>query len=136
MSLRTLPRTRLGRTGLMMAAALVVGASPAHADARPGPAGAGLPVGVAAPPVPHPGVGAAPQATIEDEEDFCGYLTGVYDYKPAYFTVRTINCGYSTTFVKAVYARGGYGLCLPVPARSSRHLGGSLFKPVEKSQLC
>jgi len=143
-------------TSLLLGAALSLGAVPAHAsdagepvdggpvDSGPvdgGPvggapvAGGDLPVGsVQGLPRPHAGVGIA--ATIEDEEAWCGYLTGVYVYKPAYFSVRTINCRYTDVFVKPVYLNGTFGTCVLVPARHSRHLGGSVVKPMEESQIC
>ncbi|WP_448630012.1 hypothetical protein [Cellulomonas soli] len=75
-------------------------------------------------------------ATIESAEEFCGFLSDIYDSKPSSFTLRTVNCRHTDVFVKGVYRNGGFGPCVLVPARHSRHLGGSLFKPLEKSQIC
>ena len=77
-----------------------------------------------------------PFATIEGEEEFCRWLTGVYVNHPTYYTVRVYNCRQTDIFVKAVYLNGTYGTCVLVPARSSRHLGGSVVKPVDNAQIC
>ncbi|MFC0716022.1 hypothetical protein [Cellulomonas biazotea] len=82
------------------------------------------------------GRGVGVQATIENEEEFCSFLSDVYVYKPAYYSVRTINCRHSDVFVKGRYLNGTYGTCVLVPARHSRHLGGSVLKPMEDSQIC
>ncbi|GIG22898.1 hypothetical protein Cch01nite_36220 [Cellulomonas chitinilytica] len=128
---------------VLLGAALCLGATPAHAsDAGPaaGPAagpvaGPDLPVETL-PGLPQPHSGVSVAATIEDEEAWCGYLTGVYVYKPAYYSVRTINCRDTDVFVKPVYLNGTFGTCVLVPARHSRHLGGSVIKPMEESQIC
>jgi hypothetical protein len=87
--------------------------------------------------VPRPRTGEVGiQATIENEEAFCGVLGGVYVSKPTWYTVRTINCRHTDVFVKGRYANGTFGTCVLVPARHSRHLGGSLLKPMEDSQIC
>ncbi|GAA3802761.1 hypothetical protein [Cellulomonas soli] len=107
--------------------------SPALADDDGPVAGTSLPVVD----LPAPEGGAAtPMATIESAEEFCGWLSGIYDSKPSSYTVRTINCRSTDVFVKGVYRAGGFGPCVLVPARHSRHLGGSLLKPIEKSQIC
>jgi len=77
-----------------------------------------------------------PFATIEGEEEFCRWLTGVYVNHPTYYTVRVYNCRQTDIFVKAVYLNGTFGTCVLVPARSSRHLGGSVVKPVDNAQIC
>jgi len=77
-----------------------------------------------------------PFATIEGEEEFCRWLTGLYVNHPTYYTVRVYNCRQTDIFVKAVYLNGTFGTCVLVPARSSRHLGGSVVKPVDNAQIC
>ncbi|WP_421734434.1 hypothetical protein [Cellulomonas sp.] len=77
-----------------------------------------------------------PLATIEDEEEFCRWLTGVYVNHPTYYTVRVYNCRTTDVFVKGVYLNGTFGTCVLVPARSSRHLGGSVVKPLDGAQVC
>lgn len=76
-------------------------------------------------------------ATIEDAEAFCGAaLGGVYVFKPTPYTVRSVNCRYSDVFVKGRFSNGTFGTCVLVPARHSRHLGGSVLKPMADAQLC
>jgi len=75
-------------------------------------------------------------ATIEDEEAFCRWLTGIYVNHPTYYTVRVYNCRHTAVFMKGVHLNGTYGTCVLVPARSSRHLGGSIIKPMENAQVC
>jgi len=87
-------------------------------------------------PVPVTGAIARPTATIEGEEEFCKWLTGVYVNHPAYYTVRVYNCRTTDVFVKGVYLNGTFGTCVRVPARSSRHLGGSVVKPLDDAQVC
>ncbi|WP_315097528.1 hypothetical protein [uncultured Cellulomonas sp.] len=82
------------------------------------------------------GVVVRPQATIEGEEAFCKWLTGVYVNHPTYYTVRVYNCRYTDIFVKGVHLNGTFGTCVLVPARSSRHLGGSVVKPIDDAQIC
>jgi hypothetical protein len=77
-----------------------------------------------------------PYATIEDEEAFCRWLTGIYVNHPTYYTVRVYNCRYTEVFVKGEYLNGTFATCVLVPARSSRHLGGSVVKPMEDAQVC
>ncbi|KQR16717.1 hypothetical protein [Cellulomonas sp. Leaf334] len=77
-----------------------------------------------------------PFATIENEEAFCKWLTGVYVNHPTYYTVRVYNCRSTDIFVKAVYLNGTFGTCVLVPARHSRHLGGSIVKPIDDAQIC
>lgn len=77
-----------------------------------------------------------PYATIENEEAFCKWLTGIYVNHPTYYTVRVINCRPTAVFVKAEYLNGTFGTCVLVPARSSRHLGGSVVRPVDNAQIC
>ena len=77
-----------------------------------------------------------PFATIENEEEFCKWLTGVYVNHPTYYTVRVYNCRQTDIFVKAVYLNGTFGTCVLVPARHSRHLGGSVVKPIDDAQIC
>ncbi|GCD20290.1 hypothetical protein ACFO3K_09960 [Cellulomonas algicola] len=76
-------------------------------------------------------------ATIEDAEAFCGpALGGVYVFKPTPYTVRSVNCRDTDVFVKGRYSNGSFGTCVLVPARHSRHLGGSVLKPMADAQLC
>ena len=86
----------------------------------------------------QPGTGGVvqPFATIEGEEEFCRWLTGVYVNHPTYYTVRVYNCRHTDIFVKAVYLNGTFGTCVLVPARHSRHLGGSVVKPIDDAQIC
>ena len=77
-----------------------------------------------------------PFATIENEEDFCKWLTDIYVNHPTSYTVRVINCRHTAVFVKAVYLNGTFGTCVLVPARNSRHLGGSVVKPIDNAQIC
>jgi hypothetical protein len=132
-STRALP---VALTSLLLGAGLSLAAVPAHASDGTGPvAGGDLSVG-ALPGLPQPRAGASVAATIEDEDAWCGYLGGVYVYKPSYFSVRTINCRSTDVFVKPVYLSGAFGTCVLVPARHSRHLGGSVVRPMEDSQIC
>ncbi|WP_456788788.1 hypothetical protein [Cellulomonas sp. P5_C5] len=84
------------------------------------------------------GTGAVvrPFATIENEEEFCKWLTGTYVNHPTYYTVRVYNCRQTDIFVKPVYLNGTFGTCVLVPARHSRHLGGSVVKPIDNAQIC
>ena len=77
-----------------------------------------------------------PFATIEGEEEFCKWLTGNYVNHPTWYTVRVYNCRQTDIFVKAVNLNGTFGTCVLVPARHSRHLGGSLVRPVDDAQIC
>ncbi|WP_156387922.1 hypothetical protein [Cellulomonas sp. Root137] len=86
--------------------------------------------------VPVTGGLVQPMATIEDEEEFCRWLTGLYVNHPTYYTVRVYNCRTTDVFVKGVYLNGTFGTCVRVPARSSRHLGGSVIKPLDDAQVC
>jgi len=86
--------------------------------------------------VPVPGGLVQPLATIEDEEEFCRWLTGLYVNHPTYYTVRVYNCRTTEVFVKGVYLNGTFGTCVLVPARTSRHLGGSVIKPLDDAQVC
>jgi hypothetical protein len=85
---------------------------------------------------PRTGGVVRPFATVESEEEFCRWLNGVYVNHPTYYTVRVYNCRETDIFVKAVYLNGTYGTCVLVPARHSRHLGGSVVKPVDNAQIC
>ncbi len=116
----------LGSLALLLVG--VAGASAASAATAPDPA--------LLDPPPTGGAVVRPFATIEGEEEFCRWLTGVYVNHPSYYTVRVYNCRSTDIFVKGVYANGTFGTCVLVPARSSRHLGGSLVKPVDDAQIC
>lgn len=129
----------LARRALVTAAAaltLVLGglavAAPSVAADSPGVA--------ADPTLPRAALSAGgvvqPQATIEGEEAFCGWLTGVYVNHPTYYTVRVYNCRHTDVFVKGTYLNGSFGTCVLVPARHSRHLGGSVVKPLDDAQVC
>ena len=134
-TVRRLVRTPVARTlvCLVVGAAGALVAVPAVAVDEAAETGVDLVL------VPEPG-GSAGQvgvfATIEDESAFCGALTGVYVSKPTWYTVRTVNCRHSDIFVKGHYLNGSFGPCVLVPARNSRHLGGSLLKPMEDSRIC
>ncbi|MGY4643160.1 hypothetical protein [Cellulomonas sp. URHB0016] len=135
MSLR--PSTRsVTLASVLLGAALCLGVAPAHATDATGPVAGGDLAVEAVSGLPQTHAGAEVTATIEDEDAWCGYLTGVYVYKPAYYSVRTINCRSTDVFVKPVYLNGTFGTCVLVPARHSRHLGGSVVRPMEESQIC
>ncbi|MDC7122921.1 hypothetical protein OMK64_15415 [Cellulomonas fimi] len=132
-------RARLLRaaTGLAVAVGGVLVAAPALAAVDPAadqpPTGATSTVPPGAADVGEVGI----QATIEDAEEFCGAaLGGVYVFKPTPYTVRSVNCRSSDVFVKGRYSNGTFGTCVLVPARHSRHLGGSVLKPMVDAQLC
>ncbi|MBO3083805.1 hypothetical protein [Cellulomonas fengjieae] len=84
----------------------------------------------------RPGGDVQPQATIENEEAFCGWLSGFYVNHPTYYTVRVYNCRHTDIFIKGVYLNGSFATCVLVPARHSRHLGGSIVRPMEDAQIC
>ena len=125
-------RARRALVSVLSALALLVGAvvaaGPSVAADRLDPA----------PLQPQRGTGGVvqPYATIEGEEAFCKWLTGIYVNHPTYYTVRVYNCRRTDVFVKAVYLNGTFGTCVLVPARHSRHLGGSVVKPIDDAQIC
>ncbi|UZN01965.1 hypothetical protein [Cellulomonas sp. S1-8] len=83
-----------------------------------------------------PGGGTRPQATIEDEDAWCSYLSSSYLSFPSPWSARVINCRDSDLFVAPVYSDGGLGMCVLVPARHSRHLGGSITRWVTDIRYC
>lgn len=83
-----------------------------------------------------PGGDVRPQATIENEEAFCGFLSGWYVNHPTWYTVRVYNCRHTDIFIKGVHLNGTFATCVLVPARHSRHIGGSIVKPMEDAQIC
>lgn len=117
-----------GLSALALLAGGIVAATPAAAADRLDPALLEVQKGT--------GGVVRPFATIENEEAFCKWLTGVYVNHPTYYTVRVYNCRHTDIFVKAVYLNGTFGTCVLVPARHSRHLGGSVVKPIDDAQIC
>ena len=87
-------------------------------------------------PYPGPRGAVRPQATIENEATFCQFLSGYYLGHPSWYSARVYNCRSTDIFIQAVYFGGGYGTCVLVPAKHSRHLGGSLIKPIEDIRIC
>jgi|GEM_PF-1229201 len=101
----------------------------AGASLEPGASGTGA--------LPAPGNGTVrPQDTIEDEEAWCGYLSSYYLSFPSPWSARVINCRHSGLFVAPVYSDGSLGMCVLVPARHSRHLGGNIARWVTDIRLC
>ncbi|NUU16229.1 hypothetical protein HP550_03065 [Cellulomonas humilata] len=125
-------RARRALVTALSALALLVGGLVAATPASAGDALEPAPLRT----VPVTGGLVQPMATIEDEEEFCRWLTGVYVNHPTYYTVRVYNCRATDVFVKGVYLNGSFGTCVLVPARSSRHLGGSVLKPLDGAQVC
>ncbi|MBO0922834.1 hypothetical protein J1G42_18600 [Cellulomonas sp. zg-ZUI222] len=143
-------RRRTAATTTAVVLALIATITPAAAGARGALAGAvGLPApepsasapagGAAgsaeAPPLPRTG-DARPQATIEDEEAWCSYLSSYYLAFPSPWSARVINCRHSALFVAPLYSDGSRGMCVLVPARHSRHLGGNIARWVTDIRLC
>jgi hypothetical protein len=139
MPVRRLVRARVARaavglavaTGGALVSAPALGAAPDAPDAPE----------ISATLIPPPGAAGDGEvgvlATIEDAEAFCGpALGGVYVFKPTPYTVRSVNCRDSDVFVKGRFSNGSFGTCVLVPARHSRHLGGSVLKPMADAQLC
>jgi len=135
---------RRRRAAVVLAAVAAVGiAVPAVAQAG-GPV-VGLPTATvaverpAALPTPQraPGTaGTTPLATVEDESTWCSYLSSHYLTFPSPWSARVINCRESRLFVAPVYSDGGLGMCVLVPARHSRHLGGNVARWVTDIRLC
>ena len=73
---------------------------------------------------------------VDDEEAWCAYFTSHYVSFPAPWTARVINCRDGDLFVAPVHADGSHGPCVLVPARHSRHLGGSIARWVTDTRLC
>lgn len=80
--------------------------------------------------------GVRPQATIENEEAWCSYLSGHYLAFPSPWSARIINCRHSDLFVAPLFSDGSRGMCVLVPARHSRHLGGNVVRRVVDIRLC
>lgn len=88
------------------------------------------------PGIPAPDVGAEPLATIEDEEAWCSYLSSYYLAFPSPWSARVYNCRHTSMFVAPVFSNGTVGMCVLVPARHSRHLGGNVTKWVTDIRVC
>ncbi|SFK55062.1 hypothetical protein [Cellulomonas sp. KH9] len=136
------------RAAAAVVLAVIATATPAAAGAReavagavspPAPDASGATAGAAgsaeAPPLPRTG-DARPQETIEDEEAWCSYLSSYYLAFPSPWSARVINCRHSALFVAPVYSDGSRGMCVLVPARHSRHLGGNIARWVTDIRLC
>ncbi len=74
--------------------------------------------------------------TVEDEDSWCAYLASHYVSFPSPWTARVINCRHGDLFVAPVHSDGSHGMCVLVPARHSRHLGGSIARWVTDTRLC
>lgn len=98
----------------------------------PGPAGGDA----TSPGVPEPGHEAQPLATVEDEEAWCSYLSSHYLAFPSPWSARVYNCHHTAMFVAPVFSNGTVGMCVLVPARHSRHLGGNVGKWVTDIRVC
>ncbi|MFS0704560.1 hypothetical protein AB6N23_08570 [Cellulomonas sp. 179-A 9B4 NHS] len=123
--------------GLLAGVLTAVVAAPALAVApAPVDRGAGLPAAPAGPGLPAPGGGAEPLATIEDEEDWCSYLSSYYLAFPSPWSARVYNCQHRSMFVAPVFSDGSAGMCVLVPARHSRHLGGNVARWVTDIRVC
>ena len=81
------------------------------------------------------GTGADDRA-LNDEDAWCSYLSSQYLSFPAPWTARVINCSGSAVDVAAVRSDGSVGDCVTVPARHSRHLGGTLVAWVTDTRPC
>lgn len=77
-----------------------------------------------------------PQATIEDEEAWCSYLSWYYLSFPSPWSARVINCRHTDMFVAPLFSDGSRGMCVLVPARHSRHLGGDIVRRVVDVRVC
>ncbi|MFC8193289.1 hypothetical protein ACFUMH_16670 [Cellulomonas sp. NPDC057328] len=123
--------------GLLAGVLTAVVAAPALAVAPvPVDRGAGLPAAPARPGLPVPGEGVEPLATIEDEEDWCSYLSSYYLASPSPWSARVYNCQHRSMFVAPVFSDGSAGMCVLVPARHSRHLGGNVARWVTDIRVC
>lgn len=80
--------------------------------------------------------GARPQATIESAEAWCSYLSSHYLAFPSPWSARVINCRHADIFVAPLFSDGSRGMCVLVPARHSRHLGGNVVRAVVDIRLC
>lgn len=142
-------RARRRTTATLAAVALVASALPSAAaaggsgpdDAISGTAavaehgGVVAPEGGSTPPLPDRG-GVRPFATVEDADAWCSYLSSYYLAFPSPWSARVINCRYSDLFVAPVHSDGSLGMCVLVPARHSRHLGGNVARWVTDIRLC
>ena len=75
-------------------------------------------------------------ATVEDADAWCDYLSSYYLAFPTPWSARVINCRSSDLFVAPVYSDASLGMCVLVPARHSRHLGGNVARWVTDIRLC
>lgn len=120
-------RRRRRRTGLVAAVlTAVAGIGPATATTGD--------LVVDAPVTPGRGVGVL--ATIEDAEAWCSSLSDYYLRFTSPWAARVINCRRNDIFVQPLYHDGTTSLCVLVPARHSRHLGGSITHRVVDVRLC
>ncbi len=123
--------------GLLTGALSAAVAAPALAVAPPPvDRGTGLPAAPARPGLPAPGEDARPLATIEDEEAWCSYLSSYYLAFPSPWSARVYNCQQRSMFVAPVFSDGSAGMCVLVPARHSRHLGGNVARWVTEIRIC
>lgn len=106
-------------------------APPGAAAVDDAPPASGVPV-VGPPPTGASGT----LATVEDAESWCAYLSSFYLSFPSPWSARVINCRPSDLFVAPVYSDGTLGMCVLVPARHSRHLGGNVARWVTDIRLC
>lgn len=82
------------------------------------------------------GPGGADERAVHDEDTWCSYLSSQYLSFPTPWTARVINCSASAVELAPVRADGSLGECVTVPARHSRHLGGSLLSWVADTRPC
>ncbi|ADG75293.1 hypothetical protein Cfla_2403 [Cellulomonas flavigena DSM 20109] len=75
-------------------------------------------------------------ATVEDADAWCAHLSSYYLAFPSPWSARVINCRSSDLFVAPVYSDASLGMCVLVPARHSRHLGGNVTRWVTDIRLC
>ncbi len=115
--------------------ALAVGLGGIVAPATAGVAAATSAVGGVST-LPGPDVDVRPMATIENEEEWCSYLSSYYLAFPSPWSARVYNCRHSAIFIAPLFSDGSRGLCVLVPARHSRHLGGNVAKWVTDIGLC
>ncbi|GIG39578.1 hypothetical protein [Cellulomonas phragmiteti] len=133
-------RRRTRRAASALAAVMLVAiALPTAATAGVAP-GTAPTVEQAAQPAPSPplprGTAQGPLATIEDEDAWCAYLSSYYLTFPSPWSARVINCRPGNLFVAPLYSDGTLGMCVLVPARHSRHLGGNVVRWVTDIRLC
>lgn len=132
-------RNRRRTATVVMVVALVATALPSAAVARGTvtmPPSAGTALEEPAARLAAEGRGAGVLATVEDADAWCDYLSSYYLSFPSPWSARVINCRSTTLFVAPVYSDGALGMCVLVPARHSRHLGGNVTRWVTDIRLC